>query len=73
MVAPEKLIGVQGQASYMSMLSYGLEGKAIIIASVACRNSCSFQAMLKPSHIPMYLQAHLIKHAIDTWELISKI
>ena len=31
-VAPEKLIGVQGQASYMSMLSYGIEGKAIIIA-----------------------------------------
>ena len=32
MVIPEKLIGMQGQDSYLFMFSYVLEGKAIIIA-----------------------------------------
>ena len=32
MVIPEKVIGVQGQNSYLFMFSYVLEGNAIMIA-----------------------------------------
>ena len=69
MVIPEKLIGMQGQDTYVYAF---LEGKEIIFAFL-----CPAKFLWLPKNVRTptysYLQALLVKHAIDRCMKSSKI
>ena len=78
-VIPEKLIGMQGQGSYLFMLSYVLEGKAIIIAllwpaeilmaSKECQNP---QVLLPPSPLSKTCYRYMVNSKIiQTWTCLK--